>query len=303
MNIYKPRQHACKTRLQPHLVFRSRGSSLTWFQGSFSEPQLRLQTMDCAKKFIHLLYEFVGIFMVVFSCTQMYVSDRQAKMMEDRANGCVLAEGEGCGWTRGQMLFFVINYALASGLIGVWFVAIFISITRPYGTLGYVIQVSELKRKTWFRRVVLWNICVMCFICVGILGLGSSPAFIMSVFLVLGSLMPYYITVGTAVPLLEKCHHIPIRKMSINVFKKTDNIINLLEDGIIEMAAANAAGVPLTQAGNLLKKQLEFTAEECDILQSSLIAEEIGKEEQRSLFHGAVKSVLGKALDEVKDAV
>jgi len=184
-----------------------------------------------------------------------------------------------------------------------WFYKIFKGVTEPYGTLGYAIQVAEIKREPFFKKFIIYTVAYLVFalFCVmaipAITGGSVQGGMFISVLLVFGSITPFWVTVGSKVPLSKKCYGIPIRKLEKSPLCKCDNILNLLEDGIIEMASVAASGMPLEKAGTLLKEKLKFGDEDLQLLQACLTAEEI--EEEASLF-GKLQKRLSEQVSKVE---
>jgi len=195
-----------------------------------------------SKKLIQLLYEYFGIFMVTFALLQTVVGTHLEQASKDRARGDVLKEhlphavgqsgchspeeNRPCGW-KPEILAFAVILTLANhGVMMWWFYKIWKHVTAPYGTLGYVIQAAEVKREPYFKKFIIYTMAFLLFAmaCMLIIpamdGGEVQGGMIISCFLVFGSISPFWVTVGSKVPLSKTCYDIPIRKLERPPFAK-----------------------------------------------------------------------------------
>lgn len=255
------------------------------------------------KKLLQLGYEYYGIFTVTFAMMQIIIGTSQTASEKDRARYEALGQEcpeEECNRSIRTCLVLLPVFANHCVLLW-WFYMIYKRVTAPYGTLGYVIQAAEVKREAFFKKFIIWTVGFTTFavlLSLILTAADGSPVgqTWISIILVISSVSPYWMTIGSKVPLSEKCYNIPIRKLESSPFSKADNILSLVEDGIIEMAQAAAADTPLEKAGTLLKEKLKFTDKDLQILQASLTAQDA--EREASLFDKMIRKGLEQVVSE-----
>eukprot|EP00931_Biecheleriopsis_adriatica_P014715 TRINITY_DN116727_c0_g1_i1.p1 TRINITY_DN116727_c0_g1~~TRINITY_DN116727_c0_g1_i1.p1 ORF type:complete len:244 (-),score=38.74 TRINITY_DN116727_c0_g1_i1:82-813(-) len=239
----------------------------------------------CCKKLLHIVFDYNGIWMAMFAVIQ-FLDSLPPSDPDDI----------------GRHVFNGVIFMLAFVGCSLWTRQIYQKITCPLGTLGYAIQLSEVKRAPWFK----WYIKVLVGL-VSVPVLGGIPIAILvgspvnwsgalEILMIMSAVSPYYCKIGSAVPLTDNCYEIPLRAFNWH-WTRTDNVLSILEDGLLQIQAAKTLrpDVSTEIAGKLLRDQLLFTNDEIELLVTCLdaakIIEQYNKEQEENTLDNAVGKI------------